>query len=77
MGKKNKKLPVSEERWLVEKNITKGALSGQRGMVITVKDLKTGKSLKKSTTAATKNKLYIAGDKLVEEMRTQLGKTEI
>ena len=74
MAKKKNKISAPEERWIVEKDITKGALSGQRGMAITVKDLKTGKSLKKSTTAATKNKLYIAGAKLVEELKQELKK---
>ena len=74
MGKKKKKPQAPEERWIVNKDITKGALTGQRGIVITVKDLKTGKSLRRSTTASTKNKLYIAGDKLVEELKQELEK---
>ena len=72
MAKKKKKAQDPEERWIVEKDITKGTLSGQRGIVITVKDLKTGKTLKKSAFAPTKNKLYIAGDKLVEELKHEL-----
>ena len=74
MGKQKKKSSTPKERWIVEKDITKGALSGQRGIVITVKDLRTGKSLKRSATASTKNKLYTVGDQLVEELKQELDK---
>ena len=64
---------ITESRWDVHINFTKSMFhGGERGAVVIVTDKLTGKSLKRSTAAKTKNKIRLAVDKLSLELITEL-----
>ncbi len=72
--KKGKLKKINEvERWEVGISFTKSIFrGGNRGTIVTVKDLKTGKSLRRSATATTKNEIRIAAERLSSELKREL-----
>lgn len=47
-------LHLDSADWIVESDLTKGALSGQRGVVVHVRSVRTGRSVKATGVASTK-----------------------
>ena len=61
-------IAAKPDDWDVNVNFTKGVLSGQRGAVVTVTHLPSGRRLKKSRAASTKAKAHQAALSLVSEL---------
>ena len=61
------------ERWEVDISFTKSVFrGGGRGAIVCVRDLRSGKSLRSSTTAKTKNEIRIEAERLSRELKSEL-----
>ena len=58
--------------WEVDTQFTKGVLTGQRGVVVLVRNLKTGRSLKRSLPAGTKREARELRLRLLTEVANKL-----